>query len=445
MTSGKLPNSGTVRRHPYVLFVLVAFAVRVARILIVHSYIIPLTHVLPPMSSGDPHFGFGFEIGSIAHSIVSGHGFGSPFGPITGPTAWIAPLYPYLSAAVFKMFGVFTPASAFVLLSLNSLFSALTCIPLYKICDRMMGRLGAALAAWTWALLPYFWSWPTSEIWETSLVALLPTYLVLTTLELADPANIQNGKRWLLYGLFWGISLLTNPVLLTFLPVAFIWLVYRASSQKTHVLRPATLALVACALVVMPWVVRNRIVFGQFVFIRSNFGFEFHLGNYHLSNGFGWAGKHPSLNKRELEQYATMGELAYIAAKRAEALQFVRQYPDEFLDLTLKRLSAFWSGAMMPYGGAPLLPWLYGPFSLVALFGWLLAARDKVQGQGLLLGLLLLYPLPFYIAFPQARNRYALEPEMLALSTYFFTVVLRRLFAKPKVLASSADCPLVTP
>ncbi|MGC1368142.1 MAG: hypothetical protein WA829_20785, partial [Candidatus Acidiferrum sp.] len=123
MTSGTVPQASMIRRQPYLLMVLVALALRVAWILIVHSYIIPVAQVHPPMSSGDPHFSFGFEIGSIAHSIVTGHGFGSPFGPITGPTAWIAPLYPYLCAAVFKMFGVFTPGSAFVLLFLNSLFS----------------------------------------------------------------------------------------------------------------------------------------------------------------------------------------------------------------------------------------------------------------------------------------------------------------------------------
>jgi hypothetical protein len=73
--------------HTYLLMVFVALAFRVARILIVRSYDIPLAVVPSPASFGDPHFGFGNEIGSIAHSIFTGHGFGSPFGPITGPTA----------------------------------------------------------------------------------------------------------------------------------------------------------------------------------------------------------------------------------------------------------------------------------------------------------------------------------------------------------------------
>jgi hypothetical protein len=410
--------------------VLVALAVRLARVLILRTYIIPEAVALPPVSLGEPHFAFGSEIGSIAHSIATGHGFGSPFGPITGPTAWIAPLYPYMCAVVFKVFGSFTAGSAFVILSLNSVFSAATCIPLYQICERTVGRVAGTWSGWTWALLPYFWRWPTSLIWETSLVALLLAYLVLMTLQIADSQDTHEKKHWTLFGLLWGVALLTNPVLLTFLPVSFIWLAYRRRCDGVPFLVPAALSLVTCLLVVTPWLIRNRVVFGQLIFIRSNFGFEFHLGNYHLSNGFGWAGKHPSANKGERDEYTRIGEMAFVAEKRAGAVEFIRQYPREFLDLTLKRIFAFWSGEMMHYGDQPLLPWFYGPFSLTMLFGGLLAARDKINGRGLLLGLLLFYPLPFYVAFPQARNRHAIEPEMLALSVYFLIALLRRAHAK---------------
>jgi hypothetical protein len=79
------------------------------------------------------------------------------------------------------------------------------------------------------------------------------------------------------------------------------------------------------------------------------------------------------------------------------------------------------------YGGGPLLPWLYRPFSLLTLVGLLRAARAKLKGHGLSLGLLLLYTLPFYIAFPQARNRQTLEQGMPALAVYFVIAVTNRL------------------
>ncbi len=425
MKSTPSPRASGILRHPYLLMFFVALAVRLALILTTRSYIFPLMFLPAPFSLGDPHFAFGNEIGSIAHSIATGHGFGSPFGPITGPTAWIGPIYPYMCAAVFKIFGIFTPASAFVLLFLNSIFSAWTCVPLYKICELTMGRPAALWSGWTWALLPYFLVWPTTVIWETCLVALLLTYLVFMTLRLADPANANGKSGWLIFGLLWGFALLTNPVLLTFFPVSFFWLAYRRWRVKLDFLRPIALALVICALVISPWLVRNRVVLGHFIFIRSNFGFEFHLGNYHFSNGFGWAGKHPSENKAERELYTRLGEVAYIAAKRNEAVAFVRQYPQEFLSLTGKRIRAFWSGEMLIYGREPMLPWVYPVLSTMTLLGLLAAFRNRLRGAGLFFGLILLYPLPFYIAFPQTRNRHPIEPEMLALSIYFLIAVFR--------------------
>ena len=65
---------------------------------------------------------FGYEAGRIARSIARGEGFANPLYDKTGPTAWMAPVYPYLLAGVFKVFGVYTKASGVVVLSLDSLF-----------------------------------------------------------------------------------------------------------------------------------------------------------------------------------------------------------------------------------------------------------------------------------------------------------------------------------
>jgi hypothetical protein len=52
------------------------------------------------------HAAFGAEMGWVARSIASGHGFSSPFFPSTGPTALMPPLFPYLLACVFRVCGV---------------------------------------------------------------------------------------------------------------------------------------------------------------------------------------------------------------------------------------------------------------------------------------------------------------------------------------------------
>ena len=76
--------------------VVIAFVLRLCWIVIGHTYRFKTT---------DNNFSFGWEMGRIAASIASGHGFSNPFGPPTGPTAWEPPLYPYQVAAVFHIFG----------------------------------------------------------------------------------------------------------------------------------------------------------------------------------------------------------------------------------------------------------------------------------------------------------------------------------------------------
>src|ERR1700692_4878914 len=103
----------------------------------------------------DHHAAFGWEMGWVARSIFEGHGFSSPFFPATGPTALVPPLFPYLLAGVFHCFGAVPAKAAFAILSVNSLFSALTCVPIYLGARYALGEQVARLAGWAWAIYPY--------------------------------------------------------------------------------------------------------------------------------------------------------------------------------------------------------------------------------------------------------------------------------------------------
>lgn len=366
--------------------------------------------------TGHNHFAFGMETGSIAGSIARGEGFSSPFGVPTGSTAWISPIFPYLLAGIFKIFGLYSTASAIVILSINCLFSSLTCIPLYFLGKQTVGERLARWAGWIWAVFPYFMIWPAIWVWDTSLSALLMTSLVLYTLWLGRSSRVRD---WVGYGVAWGFAALANPALLGALPVCGIWAAWKRFRTKTRWLMPVVISAVTFWLVLSPWLIRNRVVFGEWVFLRSNFGFEFSLGNYHLSNGLGWGGHHPSRNALVMERYRNLGEIEFVRQTTAEAKQFVRDYPGEFLGLTWYRFRSFWDGEMLAYmrpddrGYWPA--WLYAMFSILALFGVWQAWRKKMPGIGVLAGTIILYPLPYYLAYPMPRYRYAIEPIMLLL------------------------------
>ena len=255
-----------VRNSPFWM-VAVALLLRVGWIVVGHTY---------RFKSTDNNFGFGWEMGRIGASLASGHGFSNPFGPETGPTAWEPPLYPYLTAGVFRVFGIYSKASALVLLTINSVFSALTCLPIFLTARRIFSEKVAVGSAWAWALLPNVMFWSTRWVWETSLSALLLTAIFWLALTLEDRDGLLD---WFRFGLLWGIAALTSTSLLSFLPAAGLWAWYHRAKRGKKSIGGVVLASVVFFSCITPWLVRNYKALGQFIFIRDNFGAELRLGN----------------------------------------------------------------------------------------------------------------------------------------------------------------------
>jgi Dolichyl-phosphate-mannose-protein mannosyltransferase len=364
------------------------------------------------------HFGFGQESGSIARSIAIGKGFSSPFGGDTGPTAWIAPLYPYLLAFIFKLWGVFSQTSAIVILCVNSVFDALACIYIVRIGEKTLGRAAGWTAALVWASGFIFARWATTWVWDTSLSALLLVMAVDQTIDLVRPRD-KSMKSWLYYALTWAVIALSNPSLLAVLPVCAVWIIAKQGIRSRQFWRNAVLASAVFCALITPWLIRNRIVFHRWVFIRSNAGFEFSLGNYPGSNGLGWFGRHPSQNKWQWALYKQQGELAYIAGKQTKAVAWVKQDPAAFLHLSAKRFYDFWYGTLLAYDPSDAWrPWMYNWLSLATIPGLWLAIRRGVRQSLLLASIVAFTPLPYYFTFTGPRYRHAVEPLMLIATTY---------------------------
>ena len=129
--------------HSVGWMVLVAFLVRVAWIILAHTY---------RLRTSEDNWGFGWEIGRLGYSLATGHGFSSPFGGDTGPSAWTAPIYPWFVSVAFRLFGNYSRAAAFWLLVFNSAFAALTCWTIYRTARRVFNETVAVWSGWIWAL-----------------------------------------------------------------------------------------------------------------------------------------------------------------------------------------------------------------------------------------------------------------------------------------------------
>lgn len=390
----------------------IGFTLRFGYILIDHTY---------KFKTLDGNFSFGWEMGRIGRAIASGRGFADPFDGQTGPTAWEPPLYPYLIAGVFRLTGIYTHASALVLLTINSLFSVLTCIPIFLIARKCFSEKVAVWAGWLWALLPSIIFWCTRSVWETSLAALILATIFWLTLELED---LDGMHPWIGFGVLWGVAALTNTSLVSFLPASGLWAWYRRLKKGKPSLAGVVLAAIFFAAMIAPWLVRNYETFGKFIFIRSNFGAELRLGNGPGADGVWMQWLHPSRDPVEFRRYQESGEIAYVAARKREAEQFIRADYGRFARISLKRFVYYWAGLPRSSESPTLDPFrnsLYLASSVLAFWGLGRALRKRQPGAWLFLWLMLSYPAVYYFVFTIPRYRHPIEPELAILIVYIIS------------------------
>jgi 4-amino-4-deoxy-L-arabinose transferase-like glycosyltransferase len=407
---------GRVRNSPAWIAAIALF-LRVGWIIIGHTY---------RFKTADENFSFGWEMGRIGASIASGHGFSNPFGPPTGPTAWEPPLYPYLTAGVLLLFGIYSKAAAFVLLAVNSVCSALTCIPIFRIAQRMFSEKVAVGSAWAWALLPNVIFWCTRAVWETSLSALLLATIFWLALTLEDRDDL---RPWAEFGLLWGIAALNSASLLSFLPAAGLWAWCRRAKVGKKSLAGVMVASAIFCACITPWLVRNYRTFGKFIFIRDNFGAELRLGNGNGADGTLMLYLDPPHDPQAMRQFQQMGEIAYIAMRKQQAVNFIKADYARFAGLSVKRFICFWASppkATEPAWLGPAKDSLFLASSVLMFWGLGRALRQKRAGAWLLFWLVLLYPAIYYFVYALPRYRHPIEPEIAILCVFLISEAGKR-------------------
>ncbi len=283
------------------------------------------------------------ETGNIAYALAQGKGFSDVFRTETGPTAWLAPVYPLLVAAMFKLFGVFTVRAFFACVALNILFSSAACVPIFFAGKRFGGVGVGAGAAWLWAVFPSAIMMPFEWIWDTSLSALLAALILWATL-----AESERWLDWGVYGVLWGLALMTNPALGILLPFLLGWVVLRGRGESSLRWKQATLAVGVAILFCVPWTIRNYVTFHRFIPVRSNLPFELWLGNNDIFDEHARNGRKSITRTEEARSYTQLGETAYMQKKWQLATSFMKAHLLLELRLEGRKFTAFWMGTESP-------------------------------------------------------------------------------------------------
>jgi hypothetical protein len=367
---------------------------------------------------------YGYELGRVARALAAGEGFASPLRLFdTGPTAWFTPVYPLLVAGIFKLWGIYSYLSLVVIEILNSAFVALTILPIYAIARRTFGQGVAVAAAWIWVFLPTAVLFPISWVWDTTMAALFLALIFWATLAMRET---KTAAAWVGYGALWAIGVLINPSMLSIFPFLLGWLLWKMHKDGTHWGRFAASTLLVFTMALAPWTVRNYRVFGKLIVLRSNFGLELWLGNNASVPDTWTPWLHPNDNAEEASKFLRMGEIAYMAEKEHEAVQFMKSHPTDTLYFMFRRFVNNWLGVT----DSPFDSWSRSPlyakafvlmnclFSLFTLLGALFAVRGKNRDAVPYSIVLLVFPIVFYVTHTSLRYRFPMDPIMAVLASY---------------------------
>jgi thiosulfate reductase cytochrome b subunit len=120
-------------------------------------------------------------------------------------------------------------------------------------------------------------------------------------------------------------------------------------------------------------------------------------------------------------RYRELGELAYVAERRREAMAYIRERNARFAGLSLRRFIYYWGG-LPKTSENPALTFfrhsLFSASSVLAFWGLGRALHKHKPGAWLFFWLVLCYPLVYYIVFPHPRYRHPIEPELGILIVY---------------------------
>jgi len=366
----------------------------------------------------------GNEMGFLAKSLLAGQGLSSPFGVPTGPTAFIAPVYPIFIAGIFKLFGIDSVASAVVTLLSQTAAALITIWLIMRIAGKLFNTRAALIAGLIWACAPPLLFIPTI-FWDTSFALCALTGLVALVLELRpNPSKLA----WLGLGAFCGFIALLNSAMVFIAIALLLWL----AAQSPRDARSRCL-LAACTFVVVfsPWPIRNARVFHAFIPLRTTVGEELWMGNHPNSNGFLDESLFPTYNAAELAQYNQLGELAFTRNKSALAMNYIRQNPGTFIALSTRRVIRYWTGTGTQNGSALFA--IYATFTTIfGLTGLWRLMRSRQYALAACFAIpFLLFPLPYYITHAEFRYRLLIDPLLTILAAYAFTTFTTKPDSEP--------------
>jgi hypothetical protein len=183
----------------------------------------------------------------------------------------------------------------------------------------------------------------------------------------------------------------------------------------------AAIALACC----IPWTIRNYVVFGSLVPLRSTLGLQLWVGNNPQAKVIWLGEQHPIHDTAERQNYLQSGEIAYMRQKEHDAIQFMLTHPMREAGLISGRFVSFWAGGTP----SPIRDFLRNrsawfryvllfniAVSLGTLVGIIILIRQRSVYTVPLAVFPVVFPWAYYLTLSLPRYRHAIDPILMLLT-----------------------------
>jgi Flp pilus assembly protein TadD len=352
-----------------------------------------------------------------AIAIRSGHAPDRPF--------YQDPLYPYMLAAVYGVFGHRYTAVYVLQIVFGIAFILLAFDTARLLFDRRAGLVAALIAALYEPFIFY-----EIQIEKTTLAVLLVGLLVWTVIRSARSRH----PAWpLCSGICLGLAALTRANLLLFAPLLPVF--YLVGRKRTRQgLLAAGLSLAGILAIIAPVSIRNSLKAGEFVLTTTQAGQNLYIGNgpYNRTGQYEappWVRPNPVYEEVDFAEHAreqSGQELGYAEKSRFYirlAIDWAREHPADFLRLLFRKTVLYLNNFEVPDNQ---------DIGFFSRYSWVL--RLPLLGFGVLFGLGFA---GLILCFRSSRNHLALAIlfKGYSLSVVLFFVLARyRLPGLPALL-----------
>lgn len=322
----------------------------------------------------------GFDYHNHALSLVNGQGY-----PLRGSLPFMRPpLYPFFLSIVYYIFPHETYLTARLF---NAVLDTAACFVFYKLVLLVWNNRQVALAsALVYAVNPLILFF-SARVRVEALFSLLLVGFIYALVK-TYKAGFPNFISLFFIGLLGGLAILCRPNALMVVGLVFAWLIYVNWRERRKAAILCACFILGCALIILPWTVRNYKCYHEFILVSDAFGYSFWISNTEL--------KMLDLKARNYQEYLAADEKLWQDTDRVDkslegktakeqeryytnlGVTYIKENFSSWLWLNVMKFVEFWSpmGRIDMQG---LKSFLTLPFGLLMLAGLIVYAGKFFQ------------------------------------------------------------------